>query len=168
MVTRSEPNLTLFLCSCCGKVVASYNEVLGYKQLSEFVEVEKGAPECDQPNTHLYYAECAAKGEHRMKTYYHATELSNLDSIVCNGLEPRNIEKLVYLCEKPGDCLKFALVHGVQGEVLVLTVELDDSDVIETFDHSEAFFKCRCWGSTKAIPPSKITEYVKYTIRGNQ
>ncbi len=80
-----------------------------------------------------------------MKTYYHATELSNLNSIVCSGLELRNMEKLVYLCEKPEDCLKFALVHGVRGEVLVLTVELDEADVIETFDHSEAFFKCRCW-----------------------
>lgn len=62
MATRSELNSTLFFCNRCGKIVASYNEVLGYKQLSEFVEVEKGAPECDQPNTHLYCAECAAKG----------------------------------------------------------------------------------------------------------
>jgi hypothetical protein len=106
----------------------------------------------------------AVLGAFAKKTYYHVTELSNLDSIVCNGLELRNMEKLVYLCEKPEDCLKFALVHGMQGEVLVLTVELDEADVIETFDHSEAFFKCRCWGSTKAIPTFKIIEYKKYTI----
>lgn len=99
-----------------------------------------------------------------MKTYYHATELSNLNSIVCSGLELRNMEKLVYLCEKPEDCLKFALVHGVRGEVLVVTVKVADEDIIETFDHSEAFFKCRCFGSTKPIAPDSITDYMKYTI----
>lgn len=98
-----------------------------------------------------------------MKTYYHATDFDNLVSILDKGIELRNAEKLVYLCEKPEDCLKFAKVYG-KTEVLVLTVEVEEDDVIETFDHNERFFQCRCFGSTKAIPLSRITEWMKYTI----
>lgn len=99
-----------------------------------------------------------------MRTLYHATKMSNLASILNKGLELRNAERLVYLCEKPEDCLKFALVRGMQGEVLVVAVQVADKDIIETFDHSPTFFRCRCFASTKPIAAESITNYMKYTI----
>lgn len=98
-----------------------------------------------------------------MKTFYHATPFSNLIEILDKGIECRNIERIVYLCEKPEDCLKFARIHG-NTDVLVLKVRVPDKDVIETFDHSEAFFKCRCFASTKPIKLHNIVEYVRYTF----
>ena len=46
----------------------------------------------------------AVLGAFAKKTYYHVTELSNLDSIVCNGLELRNMEKLAFSCDSPNLC----------------------------------------------------------------
>ena len=102
-------------------------------------------------------------GARTVKTMYHATAFENLPSILDKGLELRNCEKLVYLCDKPFDCLKFAKLHGVS-TVLVCKVKVKESDLIETFDHSEAFFQCRCWGSVKPIPISNIKEFTKYEI----
>ena len=101
-----------------------------------------------------------------MKTLYHATDYDNIYSIAATGLELRNAEQLIYCCEKPEDCLKFALIHGVR-HVLVLKVEADDKDVVETFDHSESFFKCRCYGITKPLPTTQIKEYFEYKYEGD-
>ena len=95
-----------------------------------------------------------------MSKYYHATDYKNLDSIMNEGLR-LSCDGVVYLCKKPEDCLKFAVVHCVR-QILVIEVEIDDKDVVETFDHSEAFFKCRCYGSTKAIPVKNFTNMKVY------
>ena len=94
--------------------------------------------------------------------YYHATPMENLTSISTEGIR-LSPDGVVYLCTKPEDCLKFALVHGVTN-VLVLEVNIPANWVIETFDHSETFFKCRCWGSTRAIPTNRIKNYIKYDL----
>lgn len=94
-------------------------------------------------------------------TYYHATSMSNLCSIVEKGLLCKNVEKCVYLCEMPEDCLKFTAARGITN-VLVCEVCIDESQVIETFDHSYDFFKCRCFASTKDIDPKQIKNYVQY------
>lgn len=98
-----------------------------------------------------------------MKTYYHATPFKNLIEILDKGIECRNIEGIVYMCETAQDCLKFAYMRG-NTDVLVLKVRVPDKDVIETFDHSEAFFKCRCFASTKPIKLHNIVEYVRYKL----
>lgn len=98
-----------------------------------------------------------------MKIFYHSTSFKNLTEIVDKGIECRNIEKLVYLCEKSEDCLKFAYMHGCK-DILVLKVKVDESDIVETFDHSENFFKCRCFASIKPILPKSIIEYMRYTL----
>lgn len=95
--------------------------------------------------------------------FYHATPYSNLSSICTSGLK-LSCDGVVYMCKKPEDCLKFAMMHGVMS-VLVCKVDIPKEWVIETFDHSEAFFKCRCFGSTKPIPVSKIKDYVQYDLR---
>lgn len=43
-----------------------------------------------------------------MKTYYHATSFTNLSEILEKGIECRNTEGIVYMCETAQDCLKFA------------------------------------------------------------
>lgn len=60
-----------------------------------------------------------------MKTYYHATSMTNLASIEDKGLLCKGIEHLVYLCEKPSDCLKFVILHGLQ-DILVCKVRLNE------------------------------------------
>lgn len=98
-----------------------------------------------------------------MKTYYHATSLTNLVSILDTGIELCNIEQYVYLCEKPEDCLKFALLHG-EHNVLVCECVCNKKDIIETFDHSKYFFKCRCFASTKPISEKNIIGYTSYKL----
>lgn len=98
-----------------------------------------------------------------MRTFYHATSFDNLGSVISTGLELRNIEKLIYLCECPKDCLKFALLHGCKS-VLVCKVKVKDEDVIETFDHSAQFFQCRCFASMKPIPLMNIVEFRRYEL----
>lgn len=98
-----------------------------------------------------------------MQIFYHATSIDNLGSILVNGLQPRNIERIVYLCKKPEECLRFAFVQGVK-HVLICKVRVDEKNIIETFDHNEQFFKCRCFGSTKPIPCENIIGYTKYEL----
>ena len=98
-----------------------------------------------------------------MKTYYHATPFKNLIEILDKGIECRNIEGIVSMGETAQDCLKFAYMRG-NTDVLVLKVKVNEKDVIETFDHSQQFFKCRCFGSKKPIKQHNIIEYVRYKL----
>ena len=58
-----------------------------------------------------------------MKVLYHATNMKNLGSILENGIEARNIEKLVYLAETPQDALKFIALRFYP-EMLVIKVKI--------------------------------------------
>ena len=73
------------------------------------------------------------------KTYYHATDMKNLISVSEKGLL-RGCDGIVYLTEKPEESLRFIFLRGYNN-ALVLEVELDEKDVVETFDHSYNFFK---------------------------
>ena len=103
----------------------------------------------------------------KTRTLYHATAFENKDSIMLNGLQLRNPEQLIYLCETPFDCLKFAAIH-FQTHVLVVEVKVPESWVIESFDHSEQFFKCRCFASTKPISTTKITDWLEYKAKTDE
>ncbi len=94
------------------------------------------------------------------KKYYHATPYENLPSILENGIMP-GFEGIVYLCETATDSLKFVAIRGCQ-DILVIEVELNEDDVIETFDHSEAFFKCKAFGYQETIQVSQMTKYTRY------
>lgn len=97
----------------------------------------------------------------RKKIYYHATDFENLVSILDTGIEVRNAEGVVYLCEKVEECLRFAKVHGVR-DALVCKVMLNEDEVFETFDHSFEFFQCRAFGICRRILTSEIKEYYRY------
>ena len=90
-----------------------------------------------------------------MKTYYHATPIENLQSIINEGIKRNNLEKVVYLCEKPEDAAKFLRVHLCE-HFVVIPVKVHERFIEESFDHSYQFFKCRAFMYHKDIPVSNI------------
>jgi hypothetical protein len=50
----------------------------------------------------------------------------------------------VYLCKDPRDACKF-LVARLIYDIEVIEVELDESEVEESYDHNEAFFQCKAF-----------------------
>lgn len=98
----------------------------------------------------------------KTRILYHATPMTNLAPIMEKGIEPR-CDGIIYFCEDPRDCLKFAYIHGLH-EVLVCKVRLLSNKVFETFDHNYQFFQCRCWGYSDLVKPEEIVDYIKYEI----
>lgn len=95
-----------------------------------------------------------------MKKYYHATPFKNLYSILEEGLKV-GYDGITYLAETPQDALKFICLRCFD-DILVIEVELDETKVQETFDHSYAFFKCRAYGYNELITVTQMTDFVKY------
>lgn len=92
-----------------------------------------------------------------MKKFYHATTNEKVAIILKEGLRADlNIEGIVYLCEKPEDAAKFLMVRGYK-DFVVLECELDESELEEQFDHSQSFFRCRCWGLPRNVKPNEFT-----------
>lgn len=98
------------------------------------------------------------------KTMYHATSMDNLMSITDNGLLVDKCSMGIFMCDKPEDCLKFVYLHGLL-DVLMLTIKIDEKDFEESFDHNEAFFKCKAYVTYKDIPTKDIVEYRQYDLR---
>lgn len=99
-----------------------------------------------------------------MKILYHATEYSNLISILDNGIEARNAEKLVYLAETSDDAVKFLLLRGIK-DIVTFKVKIykkDEEKLIETFEHNYNIFKCRAFGYAGNIKPENVEAYKKY------
>ena len=94
------------------------------------------------------------------KTYYHATPLINLESILAQGLL-RGCDGVVYLTERPEEAVRFVAIHG-HTEILAVGVNVEESMVTESFDHNFAFFKCKAFTYPDDIPPSEIEELLKY------
>ena len=95
------------------------------------------------------------------KTFYHATPVENLCSIMDKGLI-KGIDGIVYLTEKPEEAIRFLAIRGYK-EAIVCKVVLEEDLVEEQFDHNPNFFKCRAYGCRDNIEPSEIEEYYKYT-----
>lgn len=89
------------------------------------------------------------------KTYYHSTSQNNFYGILSDEKINPSPEGIVYCCATPEDCLKFAAVRalGNNNRTVVLKIDVpDEAEVEETFDHSETFFKCRCFGIVGEVP----------------
>jgi hypothetical protein len=99
-----------------------------------------------------------------IKKYYHATPFENLESILDQGIcRKYGYDGVIYLTEKPEEAARFVAIRGYV-DILVCEVEVEEYMVEESFDHSEAFFKCRAYGySEKDIMPDEITNYIKYS-----
>lgn len=94
------------------------------------------------------------------KTYYHATPFENLESIMDQGLH-KGCDGVVYLTEKPEEAARFVAIHGYR-QILVLGVDLEEDMIDESFDNSQAFFRCRAYTYPDDIPADEITEFLKY------
>lgn len=100
-----------------------------------------------------------------MKYFYHATPYDNLCNILDQGIHP-GPDGMVYLCEDPKDSLKFLVVRGYR-DLLVCKIKIykaDEKNLIETFDHSYRFFKCRAFGYRGSIDTDKIMTYTRYEL----
>ena len=88
------------------------------------------------------------------RTYYHSTSEYNFFGILSSGKINPSPEGIVYCCTTPEDCLKFAAVRlSNDNPIVVLKIDVpDEAEVEETFDHSEIFFKCRCFGIVGEVP----------------
>jgi len=96
------------------------------------------------------------------KTYYHATPYENLESIMDQGIL-RGSDGVVYLTERPEDAAKFVAIRGCR-KILVLGIEIYEDMVEESFDHSQAFFRCKAYTYSDDIPADEITEFLKYEL----
>ena len=96
------------------------------------------------------------------KTYYHATPFENLASILEKGILKSKLDGVVYLAEKPEEAARFLAIRLCRN-ILVCEVEVEDDLVEETFDHNEAFFKCKAYGYKGDIKPDEVTNFIKYT-----
>lgn len=89
------------------------------------------------------------------KTYYHSTTVDNMINIQKDGEIHTSIEGVVYCCETVDDCLKFAAIrlYGTGHDIVAIKIDVpDDIEVEEIFDHSEAFFQCKCYGLPCPVP----------------
>jgi len=94
------------------------------------------------------------------RTYYHATPYENLFSVTEKGII-KGIDGVVYLTEKPYEAARFVAIRGFD-KILVLGVEIDEDKVKESFDHSEAFFKCKAYFYPEDISVDEIISFSKY------
>lgn len=92
--------------------------------------------------------------------FYHATPYKNLGSILARGILP-GVDGVVYLAETKEAALKFLCIRRAS-PILVIEVELGESKVSESFDHSYAFFKERAFVYPELIPADKLGRMWKY------
>jgi hypothetical protein len=91
---------------------------------------------------------------------YHATKMSNMDSIFEKGIL-RGSNGVVYLTTKPEDAAKFVAIRG-EKEILVVKVEIPKAKLVESYDHSESFFGCKAYTYAGDIPRIKIDSFIKF------
>ena len=96
------------------------------------------------------------------KLYYHASPSENCGKILCDGIKPDRMGE-VFLADSAENALKFLVIRDYKN-LVVFEFELDDSEVHESFDHSESFFKCKAWICNRQIDPDEILEVYQYVF----
>lgn len=97
-----------------------------------------------------------------LTTYYHATPYENLISILNNGIK-KGIDGVVYLTKNRDEAMRFLLIRGCK-DILTIEVLVDNERVVETFDHSQSFFKCRAFGYEDDIKPDGLINFYRYKL----
>ena len=62
--------------------------------------------------------------------------------------------------------IKIVALRYMTEDIAVIELDLDDSKVIETFDHSQKFFKAKAFGYEGEINTECATNCWKYPIEG--
>lgn len=96
-----------------------------------------------------------------MKKMYHATPWSNLMGIAEEGIKP-GYDHMVHLAETKEEALRFIAIRAMGEPILVVEVEVDQSRLEESFDHSYEFFKARAWVYPDIIPWENVTDAWKF------
>ena len=97
-----------------------------------------------------------------IEKYYHASSYDNCCSILDKGIKTDRFGE-IFLCKKPEEAARFLVVRGIK-DIVAFEIELDDSEVKESFDHSEAFFKCKAYICNRDIKPYEILEVSRWVI----
>ena len=92
---------------------------------------------------------------------WHATPFHNLANILTYGLRT-GCDHVVYACENATDAAKFVAIRGVK-DILLVQFEVDEQDVDESFDHSQAFFQCRAFAISHSIEPESLVSFRRLT-----
>lgn len=96
-------------------------------------------------------------------TFYHATTPERAEKIATSGYIKKGMDGCVYLCKAAADACKFLAIRGIK-KVIVFEVELKEEEVQESFDHSEAFFRCKAYIYNKNIQRKSIKTAWEYTF----
>lgn len=67
----------------------------------------------------------------------------------------------VYLCDTAKDACKFLDIRGVK-RVYVFEVEVNESQMVESFDHNESYFGCKAYLYLEDIPYSQVTQVLVF------
>lgn len=92
--------------------------------------------------------------------FYHATTKDNAIAIMADGVIKRGLGG-VFFCKDPHDACKFLLLRGVR-DIAVITVDLKEDEVEESFDHSEAFFQCKAYTHYDDIKLNGTEDFTLY------
>ena len=96
--------------------------------------------------------------------YYHGTSYSNFLKIIEDGKIKTSMEGIVYLAKTKEDAFKFVALRYMTEDIAVIELELDNSKIEETFDHSPIFFKAEAYGYPEDISTDCATNCWKYPI----
>lgn len=93
--------------------------------------------------------------------FYHATTVENMKKILKDGVIKGSFGGEVFLCKKPMDACKFLVIRGIR-RMCVIEVDLKEKVVLESCDHSEAFFQCKAYVHNGNVELSGVEEIEEY------
>lgn len=95
--------------------------------------------------------------------FYHAATPEIMNRIVESGVIRRSWDGVVYLCDNAVDAVKFVAIRGAK-IVQAIEVDLDEEEVKESHDHSEAFFGCKAYTYNKDINLTETVMIEEYAV----
>ena len=97
-----------------------------------------------------------------MFKYYHGTSYSNLLKIIEDGKIKTSMEGIVYLAKTKEEAFRFVALKYMTEDIAIIELELDESKIVETFDHNQKFFKAKAFGYEGEINTECATNCWKY------
>ena len=97
------------------------------------------------------------KVKRRPAALFHATPLTNFESIKFNGILTHAFYGQIYLCEDPAHCLQF-----VKGPCVIFQIDpklLDIKKMVYSKDHNKTVLKFDVYAYYKKIFPSAIKNW---------
>ena len=96
--------------------------------------------------------------------FYHATTPEIMDEIIEEGRIRRSWDGVVYLCKTAEDAAKFVAIRGAK-TIQTIEVDLNESEVEESHDHAESFFRCKAYIYGKDIEVTGDEDIEEYEVK---